>query len=112
MPQLNLLTPYKADGLDDDDNTMAGEDFYKYFERSLWFELGKTTKKNHWSVFRGNIRYVMNNKTKQCRLGILKYDVHMQKLFEISCYLYPTGKEGNEFDDTNWEAFYKHYLEE
>ena len=46
----------------------------------------------------------MNNNKIYLKVLVLKYDEHMQEIFDIACYLSPTSKQGEELDSSNWTA--------
>ena len=43
----------------------------------------------------------MNDITKPFKAGIIKFDAWKRKLFELTCYIYPTIKNDEEFDYSN-----------
>ena len=44
------------------------------------------------------------NKTKSRKIGILKYASHIHEMFYNDCYISPTKKKGEDFDNDDWKA--------
>ena len=68
-----LWTWEKLYGIDADRDYYLGEDRCIDFEKNIWFELGKSIWKKHWSIFQDHVKYIHNDIVKPFRVGILQY---------------------------------------
>ena len=68
----------KQYGTDANRNYYLGMDKCINFDKDIWFKLGKSMRKKHWSVFQDHVKYIHNDIVKPFRVGILQYAQHVR----------------------------------
>ena len=75
-----------------------------YFERELWFQLGKCMWRNHWSVYQDHIKYVCNDIVKPFKVKILHYAKRVREMHDQAKYLPPLSMKGASAMAANWNV--------
>ena len=73
----------KSDIIGYDRDAYLGLEKYVDFENENWFELVKTTWRNHRRVFQDHIKYIRNEIVKLFRVGIIHYADHVQDMHDL-----------------------------
>ena len=79
------------------------------FERELWFELGKSMWRNHWSVYQDHMKYVCNDIVKPFKVKILRYSERVREMHDLAKYLSPSFMKGESAEASNWNVHYQYF---
>ena len=92
----------KVDGRDAEGDPTSGAENCTYFEKELWFELGKSMWMKHRSLFQDHVKYIHNDIVNPLRSGILQDAEHISEMHDIAKFLPPPPKKGDEYDQSDW----------
>ena len=79
----------KTDTMGYDGHDYLNMDQCFYFNRELWFELGKCMWRKHRSVYQYHINYVRNDIVKLFKVKILRYTECAREIHDLAKYLPP-----------------------
>ena len=93
-----LWTWEKIDGIDTDRDAYLGVDKRIDLEKYIWFELGKSKWKKHWSIFQDQVNYIHNDIVKPLRVAILQYAKRVRDMHDLEKYFPTSLIKGKSFD--------------
>ena len=92
----------KVDAIEGLGDHISGLEPYTYFEKDLWFDLGKRMWRKQRSNFQDHVKYIHNDTVNPFRVGIIQYTDHVRDMHYLSKYLPPTSMKGNDYDEADW----------
>ena len=68
--------------------------------------------RKHRSIFKDHVKYIHYDIVKTFRVGILRYAEHVHEMQDLAQYLPPRLKQGDEYDQLDWDVRDKELSEE
>ena len=75
---------------------------WNYFEKEVWFELGKSMWRKYISTLQYHVKYIHNDIMKPLRVGILQNAERVRKMHGLAKYLSPPSMKGGDYDHSYW----------
>ena len=96
-----LLNYGKVDRRDVDGDPTSGAEHCTCFDKELWFESVKTIMRKRRSIFQDHVKYMHNDIVKPFRKVILQYVEPVREIHNITKFLPPLLKKGDEYDQAD-----------